>query len=294
MDRLWILAAALLFSTGGAAIKGNSLTGWQVASFRSLIAALALALLFPAARRNWTWRHLLVAVAYASMLVSFVAATKKTTAANAIFLQSTAPAWLVVLSPLLLKERLRREDLYVLLGVSAGMALFFVGAEPARATAPDPATGNAIGLLSGFVWALTLLGLRWLGRREDGAIAGLTTLLPGNLLAFVGALPFALPLPDFTLQDAAVLLYLGIFQIAFAYYCLTLAMRTVPALEAATLLLIEPALNPVWTWLILRERPAAAAIAGGAVILTSTIAGTWYQSRTAATRVPPSGAASQN
>ena len=37
--RCSVLAAAALFSTGGAAIKATSLTGWQVASFRSAVAA---------------------------------------------------------------------------------------------------------------------------------------------------------------------------------------------------------------------------------------------------------------
>src|SRR6187551_39362 len=97
MHRLWVFAAALLFSTGGAAIKGNTLTSWQVASFRSLIAAVALALLIPSARREWTRRHLLVGLVYAVALILFVAATKLTTAANAIFLQATAPAYLIVL-----------------------------------------------------------------------------------------------------------------------------------------------------------------------------------------------------
>ena len=50
--RLLVLAAAALFSTGGAAIKSASLTGWQVASLRSAVAAVALALMLPKARRR--------------------------------------------------------------------------------------------------------------------------------------------------------------------------------------------------------------------------------------------------
>jgi len=287
MNRLWVFAAALLFSTGGAAIKGNTLTGWQVASFRSLIAAIALALLFPAARRHWTWRHLLVGIAYAGTLILFVTANKLTTSANAIFLQSTAPGYLILFSPLLLKEHLRRTDLWLLLGVGLGMALFFTASEPARATAPDPATGNIMALLSGIAWAFTIIGLRWLGRAGNDPDAGLATVVLGNLLAFALALPAALPMPGLEWRDLAVLSYLGIFQIGLAYYCLTRAIRHIPAFEAATLLLIEPALNPVWTWLMLGERPALLSVAGGAVILGSTLANTWWMS----TRDRPSGAA---
>lgn len=283
MKRLWVFAAAVLFSTGGVAIKGNELTSWQVASFRSIIAALAMALLLPAARRHWKWRHLLTGLAYAATLILFVRANKLTTAANTIFLQSTAPAYLIVLSPWLLKEHLRRTDVWLLLGVGSGMALFFISAEPARATAPDPATGNVIAVLSGVTWAFTVIGLRWLSRTgattASGADAGLATVVIGNLLATAVALPFALPVAHISVNDVAVLLFLGIFQIGLAYYCMTRALAQIPAFEAATLLLVEPALNPVWTWLILGEKPAPLGVLGGAIILTATLLNTWWQSR---------------
>ena len=87
---------------------------WQVAGFRSGIAAVALWLLLPGARRGWTWRTVLIGIAYAATLVLFVLANKLTTSANAIFLQSTAPLYLLLLGPLVLRERIRRIDLVVI------------------------------------------------------------------------------------------------------------------------------------------------------------------------------------
>src|SRR6185295_9128401 len=104
-----VLAAALLFSTGGAAIKATSLSGWQVASFRSGIAAIALLLALPAARRRWSPRVWLVGAAYAGTMTCFVISNKLTTSAAAIFLQSTAPLWILLLAPWLLGEKLRRS-----------------------------------------------------------------------------------------------------------------------------------------------------------------------------------------
>jgi len=95
--RLSVVAAALLFSTGGAAIKGTSMTVFQVAGFRSGVAAAAIALLLPSARRGFGLGLLPAAIAYAATLICFVAATKLTTAASAIFLQTTAPIWVLVL-----------------------------------------------------------------------------------------------------------------------------------------------------------------------------------------------------
>src|ERR1700736_4333368 len=86
-----LATAALLFSTGGAAFKAASLTGWQVASFRSLVAAVVLLAAIPGTRRGWSWRMAPVACAYAATLVLFALANRLTTSANAIYLQSTAP-----------------------------------------------------------------------------------------------------------------------------------------------------------------------------------------------------------
>src|SRR2546425_10171933 len=110
-SRIEILAAAALFSTGGAAIKACSWSGWQVASFRSGIAALAVLVMLPAARRLPSGRALAVGAAYATTMILFVRANKLTSAADAIFLQSTAPLYVLLLAPLLLRERARPRDL---------------------------------------------------------------------------------------------------------------------------------------------------------------------------------------
>jgi len=273
------MAAAFLFSTGGAAIKAISLTPWQIASFRSAIAAGALALLVPDGRRGWNWSLFPVGAAYAATLVTFTLATKLTTSANAIFLQSTAPLYLLLIGPLLLKEPLSRSDLLFLAAVAAGMFLCVGTAQPAVATAPNPRAGNAVGALSGLSWALTVSGLRWLGRRPGAGNAATATVVMGNLLACLVTLPKALPVPHAGRLDVTVLLYLGIFQIGLAYMFVTRAIRHVPAFEATTVLLLEPALNPVWVWLVQHERPAATSIAGGVLILSATLVNAWWQSR---------------
>jgi DME family drug/metabolite transporter len=277
-SRLLLAAAALLFSTGGAAIKGATLTGWQVASFRSAIAAAVLYLALPEARRGWSWRIAPPAAAYAATLLTFVLATRLTTAANAIYLQSTAPLYLLLLGPLLLREPIRRSDIFYILAIAAGMALLFVGTQPAVATAPDPPRGNAIATASGLAYALTLAGFRWLSRRQSDNPALAATVL-GNLMAFVAALPMALPVTSMSPANLAGLLYLGVIQIGLAYFCLTRAMRHVTAFEANTVLLLEPAMNPVWVWLVHGETPGGWALAGGGLILAATLVTTWMQSR---------------
>ena len=282
-QRLLILFAALLFSTGGAAIKATSMTGWQVASARSAIAALALFALLPAWRRFFTPRTLLVGAAYAATMVLFVSGNKLTTAANTIFLQSTAPIYLLLLGPWLLKERVRAGDFAFIATIALGMGLFFVGVEPPLRTAPDPLRGNLLSACSGFTWALTILGLRWLGREESppGDDPAGAAVVAGNLLAALFCLPYAWPFDGGSGFDWLVLGYLGLFQIGLAYVCMTRGVRGVPALEASLLLLLEPVLNAVWAWLVHDERPGAWSLAGCSIILFATLFRTIRRSRAA-------------
>ncbi len=285
--RFQLAAAALLFSTGGAAIKAAEFTGWQVASFRSGVAALALLLMWPAARRGWSVRAVLVGFAYAACLTLFVLANRLTTAANTIFLQSTAPLYLLVLGPWLLKEPIRRQDVAFMAAVGLGLALFFVSAETPVVTAPDPAKGNLLALASGFFWALTVCGLRWMGAAGGEHGSPVAAVVSGNLTAFLVALPIALPLGSHAPVDWAVIIYLGVFQIALAYVLVTSALRRIPALEASLILLIEPVLNPVWAWLFQGEQPGAWALLGGAIILGATTLKGWLDARAQRLAVPP-------
>ena len=299
--RLYALAATILFSTGGAAIKTGAFTGMQVSSVRAGIAALAL-LLVVRGRVDWSWAAWGVGAVYASTLTLFVNATKLTTAANAIFLQSTAPLYIVLLGPFLLKERLRRRDLAYMLAVGSGVALCFVALPAATATAPNPALGNLLAIICSVSWAFTLMLLRWAERDRAGTgaqsapskhwrqpakgsgsdhepLAGLSAVIAGNILACLIGLPFALPLPAAPPVEWATLAYLGIIQIGLAYVFLTRAMAHLPALEVSLILLLEPVLNPMWTWLVRGEEPGAWVIVGGVIIVAATAIKAVYDAR---------------
>ena len=293
VPRLQLLAAAALFSTGGAAIKAITLDGWQVAGFRSGIAALTVFLIVPAVRRRpgfrlWARdpRVLLVGAAYAATMVLFVLANKLTTAANSIFLQSTAPLYILLLGPWLLREPIRARDVLFIVVVGVALIPFFLSGGDASATAPDPARGNVIALASSVFWAFTVIGMRWLASSTPGGEAAFATVVAGNAMAFLVCLPFALPVRSSVPLDWVVIGYLGLFQIGLAYWCLTHGMRHVPALEASIILLLEPALNPIWAWLVHDERPSGWATLSGAFILGATLAKGWWDERSVAPSRP--------
>jgi drug/metabolite transporter (DMT)-like permease len=276
-----VLAAAALFSSGGAAIKAVHLTGWQVASFRSTLAALALLVLVREVRRRPNLRVLAVGLAYAATMILFVLSTKLTTAAAAIYLQSTAPLYVLLLSPWLLKEPVRARDLVYMAALAVGLGIVFVSADPVSATAPNPPLGNVLALASGLTWALTVMGLRDLGRQagEGSGSWAPASAFWGNVFAALVCLPLALPVLASRPTDWMIIGYLGVFQIAIAYLFLLRGLEKVRAFEASLLLLLEPVLNPIWAWLVHGERPGAGSLAGGWVILLATLIKSWVDGR---------------
>jgi len=266
-----ILAAATLWSTAGAAIKLCGLSGWQINFGRSAVAALFLAAIVPGARRRPDRSVGWVAVAYAFTVLLFVLANKATTSANAIFLQDTAPLWVLLLSGVLLHERPTRGELLSAPLFLVGLLLFFLDQ-----LSPGQAVGNVIAVASGVAFALCILGLRKLGSRNVGAIVW------GNALASLMSLPMALRGPAPTARDVGIVLFLGLFQLGAAYALFARGVRHTPAVEASLLALVEPVLNPVWTYLLAGERPGPWAIRGGAIILAATLWRTlapWVEAR---------------
>ncbi|SET56328.1 Threonine/homoserine efflux transporter RhtA [Stigmatella erecta] len=257
--RLYLLGAAALWSTAGAAIKLSHLDAFQLSSGRSLIAAAVLFLLFPESRRRPTPRMLGVAAAYAATVVLFIFANKLTTSANAIFLQDTAPLYVLLLSPLVLRERPSRGELAAVPIFLLGLSLFFLDQ-----LSPGQFQGNLVALGSGVAFAITILGMR------AASTEGSAILFYGNLIAGFGLLTPALSGPAPTLLDAGLLAFLGIFQLGLGYAFFQRGLRDVPAVEASLLVLLEPVLNPVWAFIFAGEQPGPWALVGGAIILLAT------------------------
>jgi drug/metabolite transporter (DMT)-like permease len=239
----------------------------------------------PGSRSGYRLDLLPASAAYAATLVCFVFATKLTTAASAIFLQSTAPIWVVLLAPWLIGESIRARDLPFVGAAGAGLVLVFLGSRGSVATAPHPTVGNLSALASGLFYALLLILFRRLARQasDDRTLAAAVL---GNALAFLLCAPFAFPVTQISAHDVTSILYLGVIQIGVAYWLFARALRQLPALEVALLILLEPVLNPLWTWLLLGERPSALAALGGAVMVVA-LAGKAVLDRVPRSAEPP-------
>jgi DME family drug/metabolite transporter len=259
-SRLLLLAAAFLWSTAGAAMKLCQLTGWQIAGGRSLVAGSFLFIAVRGARRLPNRAVLATAAGYAATVTLFALANKLTTAANAIFIQSTAPLWVVLLSPRLLGERPSRAELATIPIYGVGLLCFFLDD-----LSPGQRLGNWLALAAGLAFATCIVGLRLVQERGPSA------LVYGNWLAALATAPLWVMDPSPAVGDLLVLLYLGVFQLGLAYLCFARGVARTPALEASLLVLLEPVLNPIWTFLIAGERPGQWAIVGGGIVLLATL-----------------------
>lgn len=277
---LFIVLAALLWSTGGIGIKAVADAPLKVTFYRSLFAAITLFALFGREvvdLRRWIRSpgFVVAILAYGACLTTFVTATKWTTAANAIFLQYAGVVWVMLLAPLVLGEPMRRRDATAISVALAGMALFFVGRFELRGMA-----GNGMALLSSVFFATLILSLR---RQHDASRAAVTW---GNVFIALALLPFVGGDLGLTGPSLAGLAFLGVFQIGFAYAAFVKGLRHVTATEASLTGMLEPVANPVWVLIFLGERPTPYAVLGGAIVLAA-IAGHTLAGRPASTMPPP-------
>ncbi|MEP6944347.1 MAG: DMT family transporter [Acidobacteriota bacterium] len=270
---LLVLFAVLLWSTGGMFIKLTSLDAYQVTFFRSLLAGLTVLIITRKNGLRINGFGLIASAIYATLLFLFVWATKHGTSANAIFLQYTAPIYILVFGPFLIGEKFHWQDLITIVLCIGGMSLFFVGLLDTSAY-----MANVAALGSGVFLGLYIMLLRHPRATE---LNSTITVIYGNLILALFTLPSGIAaFSMITWTDAAAVGFLGIFQIGIAYILFIKGVTggTRP-LDASIIGFIEPILNPVWVFLFVGERPSNWAVLGGTIILATVIVHTMNQYR---------------
>ena len=250
------MITSVLWSLGGVLLKQVHWHPMAKAGTRSAIAAVVIFAWMGRPRFTWSANQILGAAAYVGTVCFFVIATDLTTAANAIFLQYTAPAYVALLGARMLGERTQPRDWLCIALAVAGVAML---CRDGFSTNNMP--GVVAGLASGFSMALMVIFLR---REKDGSPAA--SLLLGNIASAVIGLPFGFGhMPD--AAEWGVLLMLGVLQLGVPYILYGLAIRRVTAIEGILLPMLEPVLNPLWVFLFLHERPGAWTLAGAMLVL---------------------------
>ena len=269
-----VVIAVLLWSTGGMFIKlATNFDAYQVTFFRSLLAGITVLIITWSDGLRINLFGAMCSGIYAILLFLFVWATKHTTAANAIFLQYTAPIYILILAPFVIGEKFHWRDLATVIFCLAGMSLFFVGD-----LSIGDYQGNIAALGSGIFLGLYIMLLR---HPKALGMSGTITVIYGNFLLALLTLPSGIAaIPTATFKDYAAVGFLGVFQIGLSYILFIKGVRggTRP-LDASIIGFIEPLLNPVWVFLFVGERPSQWAILGGIIIIATVCVHTLVQYR---------------
>jgi len=263
-----LVAASVLWSSGGLLIKFVIWNPLAIAGVRSAIAAVTVMAAVGKPHFRLSFPQIGGAISYAATVILFVSATKLTTAANAIILQYTAPIYVALFSSRFLKEKIHWFDSAAVAVVLCGIFLFFLDDLTAGGY-----FGNALALCAGF--SMAWLGL-FLRKQKDAS--PVETVLLGNLITVCVTFPFMLsgrPGPFGWLGLGT----LGVFQIGLSYVLYSHAIKKVKAIDAMLIFTIEPILNPVWVYLFIGETPGHWALAGGVLVLAAVVARGVYIAR---------------
>ena len=264
---LLTVLAAILWSSGGLLVKLVTLGPFSILFYRSLYAAILFALIFRKQLLKVNKITFVSALFYAPLLICFVTATKLTTAANAIFLQYTAPAFILLLEPFFLRTKLLKINVYTVVLTFLGMLLFFLD----DLGSDDNVLGIVLALLGGVVLTGLLISQK-LNHPDyqPGAVFW------GNILVCVLMSPWAFSEPFPALDQNLLLLALGFGQLGLGFALFVKGQKYLSAIESALISMLEPVLNPVWVMIGYGEIPGFFPILGGTVILLTLVARLFY------------------
>lgn len=257
-----MLICAALWSVAGIFIKLIPWNGFAVAGMRSLVAGLTIAVYMLITRRRYilSRRTVIGGIMTAGVYTCFTVANKLTTAANAIVLQFTCPVFIVILSAIFLKQKIRKNDLAVVIATLAGIALFFFDQ-----LKPGYILGNFVAIAAGMFMAVMFI---LVGNMEGDE--RFSTITNGQFLTFFVGLPFIIATkPEFTAAATASILVLGVFQLGISYILYVKSTQYCPPLACCLLGALEPLLNPVWVLIFDGERPGVWALIGGIIVVVS-------------------------
>ncbi len=257
-----IILAAVLWSTGGLFVKLLPQDAYTILSYRSMLAAAVFFAFFRKQVFKMNGRAWLNALFYCLLVLSFVVSTKLTTAANSILLQYTGTVYVLLAEPYFFKLKMQRVNVVTIIACVVGMVILVSGDLNAGSM-----VGNLIAFLSGFLMAALFIGQRLNGPERQPA-----SIFWGNVMMAGIGLPWLLQSPLPTLQEAAMLAWLGILQLGLGFVLFTYGLKRVLAIEGALLAMLEPMLNPVWVFLFYKERPSNGAIVGGLIIIVALAA----------------------
>ena len=259
---LCVFLASVCFCLGGLFIK---LVPWQALAIngaRNLIGAavIGIYLLITHHKIVFSRQVFIGAAVMIGVTTLFALANKMTTAANAIVLQFTAPAFVILFMAVLYREKPRKADLLTCGAVLLGVILFFVDGIQA-----GNLPGNIVAVLSGICYAGVFMMNT--GEKADA----LSSCFLGQLTAGVLLTPLCCYETDFSAPTLAAVVALGVVQVGGAYILFSLGIKRTPPVTASLITGMEPIMNPLWVALFYGETVSPLSIVGSVIVIGSIV-----------------------
>jgi len=258
---LCMVAAAVFWSFSGLCIKLIPWGAMSIIGLRAFLAAIVFAVYRKSVKVELTPGNLMAAGCLFCTNIFFIFANKLTTAAAAIVLQFTAPAFIILIHFIFYKKKPSLSAVIAVAVTISGMLLFF---------ADNLETGGMLGNILAIASGMLFAGVFVCNQRPDAKPD--QSMMLGFMLTALICMPFVFfgVTPDPTAWGSII--FLGIVQLGLGCVFFSIGIRRTPALLACLITAIEPILNPVWVAVVTNEVPGPYALAGGAVIITTVVA----------------------
>jgi drug/metabolite transporter (DMT)-like permease len=270
-----LVAASVLWSLSGVAVKTLHLPAIAFTLYRSLGAAAAMAVAAPlmtGRRPRGDWMAI-SAILYTGVVTLLVLAMTLSTAAVGILLQYTAPVWCALFAWFFQGRRIGPATAAALAIATMGVIVMIAGTRGASVGQQHWSLGPTYGVLSGIAFGALILVLEKLDTFSGGGVNPALIVLLNNLgaAAVLVGLGIAMHVLRVPLWKAGAAMGVGVIQLAAPYVLFQFALRRVTPVDASLLTLLEPVLNPIWVALLTPERPDLATYIGGAAIVVALI-----------------------
>ena len=240
--------------------------GFELAYWR---AAFACLILLPIVRKpQWSVRLIPVTLIFVAMNYTYLTVMERYEASNAIWLQYTAPIWIITLGVIMLKEKTGWADWAMVFFQMIGVLVILI-----PQFQDDTLWGLTLKILEGFTYALVVLSLRWMREFEAAWIVGIN-----HVVTCVVFLPFVVQVgiyPQEWIQWVALAAF-GMLQMGLPYWLFAKSVKQIPGHEATGIVILEPILVPLWVYigwghLTSYERPEVSTLIGAVFILIGLV-----------------------
>lgn len=255
-----MLLSAICFALGGVLIKYIPWSPMTIQGARSIFSSIVISGYMYYTKHKFVFNKSVLFGAICNMVMAFtfVAATKLTTAANAIVLQFTEPIFAILLMWVIYKKRPRKEAVVTCVLVFSGILCFFF-----ESLHVGGMTGNVLAIVSGFFYALVFMMKRFPGADFESSI------LLSNAMSMVFAIPAYMNETTSTPVIWSCIVLLGAVQCGLSYVLLSKGLDYVSPVTASLTSTIEPILNPLLVAAFYGEKVGAMAILGAILVVGS-------------------------